>query len=115
MKSSFTLGFGTVVIAVFLIGSPSLRADGPASFDDVHHLLQAAAGEPDSPPSADERQNDLNKAMDELKRLPHVYHGKLGKAKQLVQHVIDELSTASPSQVRSDILEADDKIRALAE
>ena len=96
-----------------LLGSPGLRADGPASFDDVHHLLQAAAGEPDSPPSPDDRKKDLAQALGELDKLPHVYHGKLARAKQAVQSVIDELSSAGPSKVRSDILEADDRIRAL--
>jgi hypothetical protein len=115
MNSSFIRGAGLAVITLVLLGSPGLRADEPASFDDVHHLLQEAAGDPDSPPSADQRKDDLGKAIRELDRLPHVYHGRLAKAKQLVQGVIDELSSADASKVRSDILEADDRIKALAE
>ena len=112
MKSSFIAN--AVVITVLLLVSPGLRADeGTGSLDKAHHLLQAAAGEPGEPPSSDEQKKDLDGAMKEFKDLPKVYHGKLARAKQSLQAVIDEQSSADPSKVRSDILEVDDMVRTL--
>jgi hypothetical protein len=111
MKSWLFRGTGVVVVILVLLGSPGLRADGTASFDDVHHLLLQAAGDLDSPPAPDERKKDLSQAMDDLNHIPRVYHGKLARVRQAVQAIIDELSSADPSKVRSDILEADDTVK----
>jgi predicted HAD superfamily Cof-like phosphohydrolase len=113
MKSLLIQGTGVVVVILVLLGSPGLRAAGTASFDDVHHLLQQAAGEADSPPTLDERTKDLSQALEDLAHIPHVYHGRLARVRQEVQAVIDELSSADPSKVRSDILEADDTVKTL--
>jgi hypothetical protein len=113
MKSWLMYRTSAVVVILFLLGSPGLRADGAASFNDVHHLLQQAAGEPDSPPTLDDRTKDLSQALDDLAHIPHVYHGKLARVRQAVQAIIDELSSADPSKVRSDILEADDTVKTL--
>jgi hypothetical protein len=94
---------------------PVLRAESPALLPDVHKLLQQAAGDsPDSVPAADQQRALLEQALDLIHHIPHVYHGELKQATRDIETALNEVSSGDPTQhARSDILEADDLIKAL--
>ncbi len=104
-------------VALLLFVSSPLRADdgNPPSLDQVHKVLQQAAGDSeDSAPAPDQQKALVGHAIEMIHRLPHIYHGELRKATAELEAALDELASGDAAhKARSDILDADDLIRSL--
>jgi hypothetical protein len=104
-------------VAVLLFVSSPLRADegNPPSLDQVHKLLQQAAGDSgDAAPPPDQQKALVSQAIEMIRQLPHVYHGELRKASAELEAALDELNGGDAAhKARSDILDADDLIRSI--
>jgi hypothetical protein len=113
MKISF-LATAFVIFLAFA-GWSTARADVP-TLDGVHKVLQQAAGDSgDTAPPAAQQQELISKAI----KMTQEYPGLKPKRKRPVLDLLDAALAAAqggdPTQARSKILEADDRVKELAE
>ena len=104
------------VIISILVGTTSLAHEGgTATLADVHKILLKAAGyQSDTPPTPAEQTQLLNKALEMLQKVPHVYHGELQKAAMSIEAALNELSTGDTAhKAKGDIYDADDAIKSV--
>ena len=101
-------------IALGLVGSSLSPAfgDDHTLVEDAHHKLEQALNPGGDVPSADDRTTLLQAALDDLKDLPHIYHGKRIDAMAEIKSALLELKNGGSSdQVSNDIREADSDVR----
>jgi hypothetical protein len=116
MNQSRVSGLVALVVVGILFVFPSrLFAGTPASLDDVHHVLQQAAGvNADTPPTIDQQKELLGQAIKMIHSIPHVYHGQLKQVDRDINAALNELSSGDGAhKARTDILDADDLIKSI--
>jgi hypothetical protein len=104
-----------VVVGILFVCSPRLFANASGSLEDVHKILQQAAGvNADTPPTADQQKELLAEAIKLIHSIPHVYHGQLRQADRDINAALDELASGDKAhKARQDIFDADDVIKSL--
>jgi hypothetical protein len=88
------------------------RADDHAIIEDAHHQLEQALNPGGDPPSSADLTAFLQKALDDLKVLPHIYRGTRVQAMDAIKSALLEIKNGgSGDQINEDIREADSEVR----
>jgi len=117
MKKAHILRLLLLVIMGIPFGFSATYGDdvNPATLADVHKiLLQAAGYQSDTPPTAAQQTELLEKALKMIKDVPHVYHGQLKAAARSINAALTELGSGDAAhKARQDIFDADDQIKSI--